>query len=293
MHSKLGQTFLNNPYYLKAIADKADLTINDFVIEIGGGTGNLTEFLLKQAGQVISVELDRELAEVLRLRFVDNKKLIVIQKDILNIDLNDLLILKKTSGKTKIIGNIPYYITTPIIFKFLDYKARVTTAFDEMIILIQKEVAQRLIAEPGTKDYGFLTVSAQYKAKVKIFFTVPKTVFKPRPKVDSALVSLTPRVVSPVNVFNSEIFWKIVKSIFMFRRKTLKNSLICGGFLESVIIALSDLMSPENKCRLYSDEQDDNKFVPEFDLNIRGEKLDIKQMAELSNIVASITRMHK
>ena len=288
MPSKLGQNFLTNPYYLKAIADKAKLTSDDFVIEIGGGSGNLTEFLLKQAGQVVSVELDKKLAEGLKFRFGENENFTIIQDDILNIDLNDLLKLKQTTGKTKIIGNIPYYITTPIIFKFLEFEESEITphpnllpqgekeserhrkgfvpAFDEMIILIQKEVGQRLISKPGIKNYGLLTVSVQYRADVKLLFTVPRTVFKPAPKVDSVLVSLTPHQQPLVTVYNQEIFWKMVKSIFMFRRKKLKNSLICGGFSPEII----------------------NEAETKFDLGIRGEKLNINEMAKLSNLIVGI-----
>jgi len=269
MPSKLGQNFLTNPYYLKAIADKAKLTSDDFVIEIGGGSGNLTEFLLKQAGQVVSVELDKKLAEGLKFRFGENENFTIIQDDILNIDLNDLLKLKQTTGKTKIIGNIPYYITTPIIFKFLDNEGQTqgsAPTYDEMIILIQKEVGQRLISKPGIKNYGLLTVSVQYRADVKLLFTVPRTVFKPAPKVDSVLVSLTPHQQPLVTVYNQEIFWKMVKSIFMFRRKKLKNSLICGGFSPEII----------------------NEAETKFDLGIRGEKLNINEMAKLSNLIVGI-----
>ena len=266
MSSKLGQNFLNNYYYLKAIADRGNLTHDDFVMEIGGGTGNLTRFLVERAGQVLTVELDKGLVETLNDRFSDKRNLTVMENDILDFDINDLKRLKKTNGRTKIIGNIPYYITTPIIFKFFSFEENAAAFFDEMIILIQKEVGERLLAQPGTKSYGMLTVGAQYHAFIEKLFIIPKNVFSPPPKIDSILMKLTPRIEPCVNVKNVEIFWKVVKAIFTFRRKTLKNSLINAGFDSSVV----------------------KDAETEFDLTIRGENLNMEKMAELANMLYNI-----
>ncbi len=220
---KWGQNFLIEQNIVENIVRKSGVTKNDMVLEIGAGIGALTYELSKYANKVLSVEIDKKLIPILSDTLSDCDNVAIEQGDILKVDLNKL-IDKYLDGKIiKVVANLPYYVTTPIIMKFLEEDINVSS----LTVMIQKEVAQRLVAEPNTKDYGALSVMAQYRAGIQILMDVPPTAFMPRPKVTSSVVKLDKKNLE-VEVLDEKIFFKTVKSAFMKRRKTLKNSLSTG-----------------------------------------------------------------
>ncbi len=218
----LGQNFLTDLNILKKIVAAAEVNADDDVIEIGPGIGALTEQLAKSAHQVMALEIDSRLIPVLSetLSPYDNVK--IVEQDVLKADLKEL-IAKNFDGKHKIklVANLPYYITTPIIIHLLE----VDVDFETIVVMMQKEVADRLAAQPGTKDYGSLSVAVQYEMDAKIAFIVPKTVFMPQPKVDSAIIALNHKDEKTDVPVDEPFFKKMVKGIFLHRRKSLWNNL--------------------------------------------------------------------
>jgi 16S rRNA (adenine1518-N6/adenine1519-N6)-dimethyltransferase len=208
----LGQNFLVDRNIRDKIVEAADLKADDIVLEIGPGMGSLTEALARQAGRVIAVEIDGQLIPLLKERLPQVE---IIHGDILKLDLQGIL----PTGKVKVIANLPYYITTPILFHLLEWGH-----WELIVVMVQLEVAQRLTAAPGTKDYGALTVAVNYRANVDLVCKVPPTVFVPPPKVHSAVVRLHPRR-EPWGLENEELFFRMVRSAFGQRRKTLVNTL--------------------------------------------------------------------
>jgi len=218
-----GQNFLVDDNIIKKILNTASLNAGDIVIEIGPGLGSLTRRLSMKARLVIAVEIDRNLFPLLgeTLAGLDNVRL--LEADALKTDF-DRLVADETgslSENYKVVANLPYYITSPLIMHLLENKFHISKA----VIMIQEEVADRLIARHGTREYGALTVAVNYYSAVEKSFRVPRTVFIPRPEVDSAVVCLTPRRLPPVTVNNSEHFFKLVRAAFQQRRKTLLNAL--------------------------------------------------------------------
>ncbi len=214
MARPLGQHFLNHPGILKRIVDVADVRPEDLVVEFGAGKGSLTAFIAERGCRVIAIELDRTLYRVLRERFRFAENVEILREDIMRFDLNSL-------PPYKIVSNIPYYITTPIIFRLLEEGGSLLLA----VLTVQKEVAERIIAPAGSKRYGVLSVMVQMVADAEIAFYIPKGLFVPPPKVDSAVLKLTKRASPRVPVSDMRLFKKVVKTAFRQRRKYIANSL--------------------------------------------------------------------
>ncbi len=226
---RLGQNFLADRRILDAIVEAADLTPEDRVLEIGPGQGVLTRELASHAGKVVAVELDRDLVPILTPLKTDFPNLDFIWGDFLKVSWEDLG-LPETG--TKVVANIPYYITTPILLKLLHEEelttkpyAEVTGRVSDILLMVQAEVADRLNAKPGTKDYGSITVLVQYAATVETVVKVPRTAFKPAPKVDSKVIRIRPRETPAIDVADPRTFFKVVRAAFNQRRKTLLNAL--------------------------------------------------------------------
>ncbi len=222
----LGQNFLTDKNIIDKIIEKSMIEKGDLVIEIGPGIGGLTEAAAESAGKVVAIEIDRNLIPILKETLSEYKNIEIIHKDVLKTDLKEILEQnsdingQKRSG-VKILGNLPYYITTPIIMKVLEDRIPA----DSITIMLQKEVADRIKAEPGTKAYGALSVAVQYYCTVTHVVSAPKEIFVPQPKVDSTVIRLDIRKERPVLLYSEEAFFAVVKAGFGQRRKTLLNSL--------------------------------------------------------------------
>ncbi len=255
-HKKsLGQNFLTNDDVIERIVDSSEIE-NSVVIEIGPGEGILTEALSSTAGKVIAVELDDRLIPQLEERFGDYDNVVIVHGDILHMNVEELISQYVTDGKYKVVANIPYYITAPIIRLFLE----LSQSPQEIVLMVQKEVAERLSAEPG--QMSLLAVSAQYYADVKYLFTVGKEDFNPVPKVDSAIIQLKIKKEVSKNE-DTKDFFRVVKIGFSAKRKTLSNNLANGSHLDKKDIE-SVLLSLELKN------------------NVRAQELSIEQWQELS-----------
>lgn len=218
---KYGQNFLIDPNKLEAIVDAAKVGEEDCVLEIGPGIGTLTQYLAGRAGSVIAVEIDQALIPILKDTLSDYHNVTVINEDILKVDIARLS-QKKNAGKPfKVVANLPYYITTPIVMGLLEGDAPV----ESITVMVQKEVADRMQAGPGSKDYGALSLAVQYYADPYIAANVPPNCFIPRPNVGSAVIRLTRHAVPPVHVEDPALLFRIIRASFNQRRKTLVNSL--------------------------------------------------------------------
>lgn len=218
----LGQNFLIDPNILRNIVSHAELTKESAAIEIGPGIGALTEHLARSAGKVISFEIDQRLLPVLAdtLSPYDNVK--IIHSDILKADVSNILAEEcENYNDIMVVANLPYYVTTPILLKLLMDKLPIRG----MVVMMQKEVADRISAVPGTKAYGSLSIAVQYYMQTEVVMTVPKTVFMPQPNVDSAVLRLLRRDKPPVEVINEAFFFEVTRSSFAQRRKTILNNL--------------------------------------------------------------------
>lgn len=266
-NKSLGQNFLINDSVVNKIVESAEITKNDLVIEIGPGLGNLTEFLLEKAGKVIAIELDQRMLEILNDRFSLYDNFEIINEDVLKVNLNELISENKNSEikNAKIVANLPYYITTPIIMKLLEEKLDIET----ITVMVQKEVADRLIAIPGEKLSGAITYSVYYYATSENVTIVENNSFIPEPEVDSEVIKLSIRKNPPVELLDEDQFFKTVKASFMQRRKTLINALVNGGILKN--------------------KQDAKKLFDDLnmDYNTRGESLSIEKFAEISNYIVN------
>lgn len=266
-NKSLGQNFLINDSVVDKIVESAEITKNDLVIEIGPGLGNLTEFLLEKAGKVIAIELDQRMLEILNDRFSLYDNFEIINEDVLKVNLNELISKNKNSEikNAKIVANLPYYITTPIIMKLLEEKLDIET----ITVMVQKEVADRLIAVPGEKLSGAITYSVYYYATSENVTIVENNSFIPEPEVDSEVIKLSIRKNPPVELLDENQFFKTVKASFMQRRKTLINALVNGGILKN--------------------KQDAKKLFDDLnmDYNTRGESLSIEKFAEISNYIVN------
>lgn len=216
--SRLGQNFLYDRSILERIVSSAGLTGNDTVVEIGPGPGTLTRVLAGKAGKVLAVELDERLYEKLKAELAGYMNVELIHGDALKFPFEEI-------GHFKVVSNIPYYITTPVIFRLLDARKSLST----MTLTVQREVAERIIAPPGGKDYGVLSIMVQYLAKPELKFIIPREAFRPVPKVDSALLHMNIRSKPSVEVRDEKTFFRVVKTSFSQRRKTLSNSLRSFG----------------------------------------------------------------
>ena len=219
---QLGQNFLVNPEILKIIIEAGELTDTDTVIEIGAGLGCLTNAVAARAKHVIAVEVDELLYKALAAQFLKDSHVQLLNADILKLELHPLLESTSTPSTCKVIANLPYSITTPILWKLLDHHKQIHSC----VLMMQKEVAERIVAEPGGKEYGALTIGVAYYADATLVATLAPENFYPAPKVDSALLKLTMRENPKVAVENEELFFKLVRTAFRTRRKMLKNTLV-------------------------------------------------------------------
>ncbi|WP_027364311.1 16S rRNA (adenine(1518)-N(6)/adenine(1519)-N(6))-dimethyltransferase RsmA [Desulfotruncus alcoholivorax] len=258
-----GQNFLIDDNIIKKIVEVAGLKPTDTVVEIGPGLGSLTRRLSEKAGRVIAVEIDSTLLPILEETLSEYDNVTIIEADALKIDFNRLV--GECSGpveRYKIVANLPYYITSPLIMHFLENSFNV----GRIVIMVQEEVARRLAAMPGSKEYGVLTVAVNYYASVETAFRVPRTVFIPKPEVGSAVVCLDVRDGPPVSVLNRDNFFVLVRAAFQQRRKTLLNAL--GGVDKQ--LSREDWLGMLNEAGI--------------DPSRRGETLDLGEFALLANI---------
>ena len=261
---KFGQNFLVDSNVLENIIEKAGITNDDLVLEIGPGIGTMTQYLCESAREVVAIEIDETLIPILNYTLEDYDNVTIINDDALKTDI-EKIVKKKNGGKPiKVVANLPYYITTPIIMGLLEGKAPI----DSITIMVQKEVAERMQTGPGSKGYGALSLAVQYYADANILMTVPASCFMPRPKVDSSVIKLDIYDKPPVNVCDEEILFKIIRASFNQRRKTLANGLKNAPNL------------PFTK-----EEIEDSIIKLGKDVNIRGEKLTLEEFAKLTDIL--------
>ncbi len=222
LSKSLGQNFLTDKNIIDKIVEGTQIGEEDLVIEIGPGIGVLTRELAVVAKKVIAIEIDKKLIPILEDTLKDLENIEVVNQDVLKVDMNKLITEAGTFENVRIVGNLPYYITTPIIMKLLEEQAPI----ESITVMMQKEVAERLKSGPGSKVYGAISVAVQYYCDVEYLFTVTRDVFYPPPKVDSAVIRLDIKDEKPVKDVNEDKFWQCIKKAFSQRRKTLGNSLI-------------------------------------------------------------------
>ena len=268
LSKSLGQNFITDKHVIERIVEGADLSEKDLVIEIGPGIGVLTAEAAQQAAKVIAIEIDSKLIPILGETLAEYDNVEVINQDILKTDLNGIIDeqrqLGNFTGDVKIIGNLPYYITTPIIMHILENSIHA----ESITVMMQKEVADRIKASPGNKTYGAISAAVQYYCEVEQVISVPKEVFVPRPKVDSAVLKLTIRKETPVDLIDEKAFFVCIKAGFGQRRKTLLNSLT----------------------GTYGLSKDEIRTILEkagIDPVRRAETLDMNEFADIANGVAS------
>lgn len=266
---KFGQNFLIDTHVLEKIIKSAGVTKEDFVLEIGPGIGTMTQYLAESTREVAAVEIDKKLIPILEDTLSEYPNVTIINQDILKLDINKLAVEKNGGRPMKVVANLPYYITTPIIMGLFESHVPI----DSITIMVQKEVADRMKVGPGTKDYGALSLAVQYYAKPEIVANVPPNCFMPRPKVGSSVIRLTAHKEVPVDVKNEKLMFQIIRASFNQRRKTLINGLNNSAQLnfskECIIQALEEMKLP---------------------LTIRGEALTLSEFAALSNLLNRKTK---
>lgn len=262
----LGQNFLIDENILNKIIDGASVTKEDYVIEVGPGIGTLTQALADQAKEVVAVEIDKSLLPILAETLGPCKNVSVVNADVLKLNLHGLIQEKFGGAPVKVIANLPYYVTTPIIMKFLEERV----PLKNMVVMIQKEVADRMQAKPGTKDYGALSVAVQYYCEPKIITRVPPSAFIPQPNVESTVIRLTLLESPRVRVKDEEILFQVVRAAFGKRRKTLLNAL-----------SSSDLGVDKEQVK-------DALATSKIEENRRGETLTIEEFGILADSVAEV-----
>lgn len=218
---QLGQNFLVDAHVLHRIVEAADIAQNDGVFEIGPGAGVVTQALARKAQRVLAVEKDRSLAAVLRSSLSEADNVVIRYADVLELDLPVIWQEFRDCQRVSVVANLPYYVTTPILFHLLESGVPI----HHVVVMVQREVAQRLVARPGTKDYGALTVAVHYYAEVELIQRVSPGAFVPSPSVESEVVRLRIRTEPPVDVSNPSLFFRVVRAAFSMRRKTLLNNL--------------------------------------------------------------------
>ena len=218
---KFGQNFLIDDHVLTKIMDGANVTKDDFVLEIGPGIGTMTQYLAERARQVLAVEIDTKLLPILEETLAPYDNVEVLNNDILKVDMNEIANKYNNGNPIKVVANLPYYITTPIIMGLFESGVPI----DNITVMVQKEVADRMQVGPGTKDYGALSLAVQYYAKPYIIANVPPNCFIPRPNVGSAVIRLTRHQEPPVQVKDEKLMFRIIRASFNQRRKTLQNGL--------------------------------------------------------------------
>ena len=264
---KFGQNFLIDTHVLEKIISAAGITKNDCVLEIGPGIGTMTQYLAENAGHVVAVEIDRNLIPILKETLADYNNETVINEDILRVDIKALAEEYNGGKPIKVVANLPYYITTPIIMGLFESGVPI----DNITVMVQKEVADRMKEGPGSKDYGALSLAVQYYAEPEIVANVPPNCFIPRPNVGSAVIRLTRHKEMPVEVKDPALMFKIIRASFNQRRKTLQNGLGNASELsytkEQIAAAIAEMgLTP----------------------TIRGEALNLAQFAQLSDILGEM-----
>lgn len=264
IQKKYGQNFLIDDNILNGIVEAADVNKEDTVLEIGPGLGALTSFLCRAAKRAIAVEIDKMLIPILKETMQDFNNFTLINEDILKVDLQE--VIGENEGKIKVVANLPYYITTPIIMELLEKKNNIKS----ITVMVQKEVAERMQEGPGSKSYGALSLAVQYYSKPKYIMTVSRNCFLPKPDVDSAVIRLDiydPEE-RPVNAKNSDKMFRLIRAAFNQRRKTLVNSVSNAPDLQyskaEIVKALLDMNLSET---------------------VRGEALTLEQFAQLSDLL--------
>lgn len=261
---KYGQNFLIDTHVLDKIIRAAKISSDDFVLEIGPGIGTMTQYLAEAAREVAVVEIDDKLIPILEETLKEYENVTIIHGDILKVDIEGLVQEKNQGRPVKVVANLPYYITTPIIMGLLEGSAPV----DSITVMVQKEVADRMKVGPGTKDYGALSLAVQYYARPEIVANVPPNCFIPRPKVGSAVIRLTRHQTPPVQVQDEDFLFRIIRASFNQRRKTLVNSL-------------------NNSPELQLTKEQVTKALEQMGLPaaVRGETLTLEQFAELTELL--------
>ena len=261
---KFGQNFLVDSNVLENIIEKAGITEDDLVLEIGPGIGTMTQYLCESAREVVAIEIDETLIPILNYTLADYDNVEIINDDALKTDIEKIVKKKNGGMPIKVVANLPYYITTPIIMGLLEGKAPI----ESITIMVQKEVAERMQTGPGSKDYGALSLAVQYYADANILMTVPASCFMPRPKVDSSVIKLDIYDKPPVDVCDEEMMFKIIRASFNQRRKTLVNGL-------------------KNASNLPFTKEEIEESIEKLgeDVRVRGEKLTLEQFAKLTNIL--------
>ncbi len=262
---KFGQNFLIDTHVLEKIVSAAEIGPDDFVLEIGPGIGTMTQYLCEAAREVVAVEIDTKLIPILEDTLSEYDNVTVINDDILKVDLNKIAEEKNGGRPVKVVANLPYYITTPIIMGLFEQEV----PLESITVMVQKEVADRMQVGPGTKDYGALSLAVQYYAEPYIVANVPPNCFMPRPAVGSAVIKLTKYEERPVKVKDPKFMFRLIRASFNQRRKTLQNGLHNSGELnlskEEIVAALESMGLPAT---------------------VRGEKLSLEEFARLSDLLS-------
>jgi 16S rRNA (adenine1518-N6/adenine1519-N6)-dimethyltransferase len=258
----LGQNFLIDENILNKITSGAELSSEDFVMEVGPGVGTLTTALARKAAKVVAVEIDQSLTPILEETLEGLENVEVIYGDILKINMDELIRDNLSNKPFKVVANLPYYITTPIIMNFLENQY----PYISITVMIQQEVARRMTARPGSKEYGSLSVAVQFYTQPRLICKVPASVFIPRPNVDSMVITLEKRSKPAVDVISIPYFFQVVKAVFAQRRKTLLNTLVAADITGLGKAALAQ------------------KLVSlDIDPSRRGETLTLEELASISN----------
>ena len=265
---KYGQNFLIDTHVLDKIIRESKIDKDDFVLEIGPGIGTMTQYLCESAGRVVAVEIDKNLIPILHDTLKEYDNVEIINEDILKLDLMSLIRQNGIQKPMKVVANLPYYITTPIIMGLLEHHMPI----ESITVMVQKEVAERMQAGPGIKDYGALSLAVQYYTRPQIVANVPPNCFMPRPKVGSAVIRLTRHKKPPVETKDEQLMFRLIRASFNQRRKTLANGLSNAGNLhftkEQIQRAILELGEPAA---------------------VRGETLTLEQFARLSDILKQIS----
>ena len=262
---KFGQNFLIDTHVLDKIIQSANITKDDMVLEIGPGIGTMTQYLAESAGKVIAVEIDKNLIPILGETLAEYDNVTIINEDILKLDINRLVEEENDGKPIKVVANLPYYITTPIIMGLFESHV----PLQSITVMVQKEVADRMQVGPGSKDYGALSLAVQYYAKPYIAANVPPNCFIPRPGVGSAVIRLTRYEEPPVMVKDESLMFKLIRASFNQRRKTLQNGIANSPEL------------PYSKAQV-------EKALEKMGLaaNVRGESLTLAEFAKLSDTIS-------
>ena len=267
-NKSLGQNFLINSEVVEKIIESSELSTDDLVIEIGPGLGTLTKYLLEKAGKVTCIELDTRMVKILKNRFASRDNFEIINEDVLKVDLNKIIKENKSTGKiknVKIVANLPYYITTPIIMRLLEEHLDIKS----ITVMIQKEVAERLIEIPGGKNTGAITHTVYYYCESEKIMEVPNSSFIPEPEVTSEVIKMHLRQTPAVKIENPKVMFMIIKSAFMQRRKTLLNAL--------------------TNAQVFISKQEGIKVLKKLNLNenVRAENLSIQDFANIAKCITN------